>query len=173
MLLAPDVEVDSLFLDKHCAKIHDKISKALKEEENADVKFEFCGPNRGLYKFVCPNAAAKQWALDILPKLQGVFEEPKIKIVDKGIIPRMIKASLVFTDKPPNMIDLCEEIEKKNATVDTLHWRPYKNQKVKGGKTVVFIGIDESSVKALKAMGFRAYYETGRIKITVQESNIK
>lgn len=79
----------------------------------------------------------------------------------------MIKASLVFNDKPSNMIDLCEELEKKNDTIETLYWRPYNIKKIKGGKSVMFIGIDESSVKALKDIGSRPYYETGRIKITI------
>lgn len=83
----------------------------------------------------------------------------------------MVKASITFNDKAPNPIDLFEGIENKNPTVNTLHWRTYKLQKVQGGKTVMFIGIDDGSIKALKELGNRPYFEAGRIKLTIPENN--
>lgn len=76
---------------------------------------------------------AKEWALNIVPKLTDIFEKPKIKAVDRGILPKLIRASITFNDKPPNMVDLFEGIENKNETLDTLHWRTPR-RKFKGTK---------------------------------------
>lgn len=170
VLLLPDTEEDSLFSRKHCEKLEPSVFKAIKAEINPQVKFEFCGADKGRFKFVCPNLEAKEWALSIVPKLTDIFEKPKIEAVDRGILPKLTRASITFNDKPPNMVDLFEGIENKNETLDTLHWRPYKTKKVQGNKTILFIGIDEASVTALKAIRYRPNFEHSRITITIQDN---
>lgn len=170
VLLLPDVEVDSLFSSKQCEKLQASVNKAVKAEPNPQVKFEFSGPDRGRFKFVCPNLVAKEWAMNIVGKLKDIFENPKIKAVDSGIMPKLYRASISFNDKPPNMVDLFMGIENKNETLDTLHWRQYTKKKIQDRRTIVFIGIDEASVAALKAIGFRPYFEQGRIKIKIEEN---
>lgn len=171
VLLLPDVEVESLFSIKHLEKLQASVNKVIKTETNPQVKFEFSGSDRGKFKFVCPNPIAKEWALNIVSKLTDIFDKPKIKAVDHGIVPKLHRASITFTDKPPNLVDLFEGIEAKNETLQTLHWRQYTKKKVQGNKTIIFIGIDETSVSALKAIGCRPYFEHTRIKINIQENN--
>lgn len=139
ILLVPDVEVESLFSKKHLDKLETSVRKAIKAEVNPLVKFEFCGPDRGRYKFVCPNEVAKKWALNVVAKLTNIFEKPKIIAIDKGVVPKMIRASVVFNEKPPNMVDFFEGIENKNDGINTLHWRTYNRKKIQGNKTVIFI----------------------------------
>lgn len=162
VLLLPDVEEESLFSTKHLEKLQASVNKVIRAETNPQVKFEFSGPDRGKFKFVCPNLIAKEWALNIVIKLTDIFAKPKIKAVDRGIVPKLYRASISFDDKPSNLVDLFEGIEAKNETLNTLHWRQYTTRKAKGNKTsktIIFIGIDEVSVAALKAIGSRPYFE--------------
>ncbi|KAG4076861.1 hypothetical protein HA402_006571 [Bradysia odoriphaga] len=169
VLVAP-ADDECIFSKTQGDKIAGKVAAALKAEENSDVKIEFSGPDRGQFKFVCSNESAKKWAMSILPKLEGLFDKMKLKIIDQGIIPKLVKASCIFNNKVPNFVDFCEEMERKKDNLDTLHWPPYNNSKIKGERTILFFGIDEASSAALKNIGFRPYYETGRIKITVVQN---
>lgn len=49
VLLLPDTEEDSLFSKKHCEKLQPSVFKAIKAEINPQVKFEFCGADRGRF----------------------------------------------------------------------------------------------------------------------------
>lgn len=171
ILLLPDVEEESLFSKKHLEKLDVSVRKVIKAEANPQVKFEFCGPDRGRYKFVCPNEVAKEWALGIVPKLTDIFEKPKVLAVDGGLVPKLVRASIIFNGKPPNMVDFFEGIENKNIGLKTLHWRTYTKKKIQGNKSIIFIGIDEASVDTLKSLGFRPYFEQGRIRISITDNN--
>lgn len=116
VLLVPDSETASLFSKKQMEKIHSSVGIAVKAEDNKDVKFEYSGPDRGKYKFVCPNETAKQWALNVVQKLAGLPDKIKIKAIDQGVLPKMIRASVTFSDKPPDALDLFEGIDERNET---------------------------------------------------------
>lgn len=111
--------------------------------------------------------------MNIIPKLTNLWDDPKIKAIDGGITQKMVRGSVGFNGEPPNMLDFLDDIEVKNENLDTLHWRIYSRKKVQGGKTIIFIGIDEASVGVPKEINFRPYYETGRIQITGEQQQLK
>lgn len=158
-----------LFSPKHGEKITQSVQEAIKTEADPEVKFEFTGFDRGRYKLVCTKDPTRQWAMGIIPKLKGLWNDAKIKAVDVGIIPKLIKASITFTGRAPETLTLFEGIENKNEGIETLHWRAYRHMKVRGDKTVIFLGIDEASLKPLRDLGYRPYFEGGRIRIVIKD----
>ncbi|KAG4075244.1 hypothetical protein HA402_013143 [Bradysia odoriphaga] len=129
------------------------------------IKFDFCKFERGRFKFVCPNAESKAWALNITQLLTNLWPDPHIKAVDHGTVPKMIRASVTFSNPVPDTLEFFEDIDLKNESIDTNEWRVYGKRKIQGNKTVFFIGVDEASVDALKAIGGRPYFANGRTKI--------
>lgn len=168
--LVPDLENVHLFSKAHLDILHKSIIEALKACKNPKVVYEFCNPDRGRYKFVCPNEEAKEFAMNIIPTLKNLWPNPKIKAIDCGSIPRMVRASVVFNNPPPEILDFFEDIDLKNETIDTNEWRIYNKKKIQGNKTIFFIGIDEKSVEDLKAIGNRPYFVNGRTKITIENN---
>lgn len=167
--IAPDVDGVHLFSSKHGEKLTQSVQGAIKAEVDPEIKFEFTGFDRGRYKFVCSNEPSRIWAVGIIPMLKELWEDAKLKLLDIGIVSKMIKATTTFTGRAPETLTLFEGIEKKNPNIDTLHWRAYKHMKVSGNKTVIFLGIDEESLKPLKEVGLRPYFEGGRIKIVIKD----
>lgn len=70
-------------------------------------------------------------------------------------------------------MEFFDDIELKNETVDTNYWRPFKAQKMKGNRTILFFGIDEKSAKDLKAIGFKPYFAMEKIRISVDDDKRK
>lgn len=165
--LVPDLEGIHLFSEKHGPKLKNSVFKQLKLVKDPKIKFEYCDFYRGRFKFVCPNVETKEYAMNIVPKLTELWADPHIKAIDCGIVPKMIRASVTFNNPAPETLEFFEDVDLKNETIDTNEWRVYNKKKVQGNKTVIFIGIDEQSVEALKAIGFRPYFANGRTKITV------
>lgn len=108
---------------------------------------------------MCPSEEANLWAIQ------------KIKAIDCGAVPKMLRASVAFNNPAPDTLDFFEDVEFKNDTIDTSEWRVYNKKKIQGNTTVVFIDIDEKSFDDLKAIGFRPYYANGRTKITIDSTN--
>lgn len=169
--LVPDIENIHLFTRSHLDVLHKSVMVALKACKNPNVKFDFCLPERGRYKFICPNEDAKDFAMNIVPTLTDLWPNPKIKAIDCGNVPRMIRASVIFSNPPPETLDFFEEIDFKNENIDTNNWRAYGKKKIQGNKTVIFIGVDDLSVENLKAIGFRPYFANGRTRITIENTN--
>lgn len=169
--LVPDLENIHLFSKAHLEIIHSSVLKALKACKDPNVKFDFCKPDRGQYKFVCPNEEAKAFAMNIVEHLENLWADSKIKAVDHGDVPKMIRATVTFNNPPPEILEFFEDIDFKNESIDTNDWRVYTKKKIQGNKTVVFIGVDEKSVEDLKAIGSRPYFENGRTKISIDNTN--
>lgn len=165
--LVPDLEDVHFFSKTHLELIHKNVVKVLKNEKNPNVKYDFCNQERGKYKFVCPNQDSKNFAMKIVPLLQELWADPKIKATDDGEIPRMVRASITFDNPMPEMLEFFEEIECKNDDIDTNEWRIYSRKKIQGNRTVTFLGVDEASVEKLRAVGFRPYYASSRIRINI------
>lgn len=89
VLLLPDSEEVNLFSSKHGEKLSPSVINAIKLETNPEIKFDWTGFERGRYKMVCPNLATKEWALLIVPRLNNLWEDHKIKAIDAGVIPKM------------------------------------------------------------------------------------
>lgn len=157
-----------MFSAGHLEMIHGSVQNVLKEEKDPNIKFDFCNFERGRYKLVSPNTAARDFALNIVPLViarlnKERWRDPKIKAVDCGEVPGMIRASIVFNDPAPEVLDFFEDIDLKNETIDTNNWRVYGRKTICGKKTVIFIGVDEKSEADLKAS--RPYFANGRTKI--------
>ncbi len=123
--LVPDIENVHLFTPAHLEILNKSVLRAHKEYEDPNIKFDYCQPERGRFKFVCPNEDAKNFALKIVPLLKNLWKDPKIKAIDCGEIPKIIKAGVTFKNPPPDMLEFFEDIEKKNETIDTNEWRIY------------------------------------------------
>lgn len=169
--LVPDLEDVHLFSKTHLEIIHKSVVKVLKAEKNPKIKFDFCNPERGRYKMVCPNQESKEFALNIVSLLQDLWQDPKTKATDDGPIPKLVSASITFANPAPEMLNFFEDIEHKNEEIDTNEWRFYSKKKIQGNRTVAFIGVDVASVEKLKATGFRPYYESSRIRINIDDRN--
>lgn len=167
--LVPDIEDVHLFSKEHGHLIHKSVLAQLKKAEDPLVKFEYCDFERGRYKFVCPNLTAKEWAMNIVPNLQDLWKNPKLKAIDCGETPRLIRATAIVDNPPPDTLDFFDDIEFKNDNIDTNNWRPFNKKKI-GNKTIFFFGIDEKSVKDLKTIGFKPYFAHSRIKISIEEN---
>lgn len=169
--LVPDIEDVQLFTDKHGIKLHTSVMNELKKVKDPNIKFDYCDFERGRYKFICPNEVAKNWAMNIVPLLTGLWENPQIKAIDFGIVPKMVRASVVFQNPPPQPLDFFEDVDFKNENIDTVDWRIYKRKPIEGKKTIFFIGIDEKSVNDLKDIGYKPYYANGRTRIKIENKN--
>lgn len=164
--LVPDIEDIHLFSKPHLDILNKSVLVAQKEVKDPNIKFDFCKPERGRFKFVCPNEASRDYAIGIVPMLKNLWKEPKIKAVDCGIIPKMIRATITFDNPVPDMLEVFDYIDSRNDTIDTNEWRIYGRKPLRGNKTAVFIGVDEKSVADLKAIGQKPYFASGKIKIS-------
>lgn len=164
--LVPDIEEVHLFSKAHLELVHKSVLKAHKEANNPIIKFDFCKPERGRYKFVCPNEERRDFANNIVPLLKNLWKDPKIQAIDYGEVPRMIRGSVTFENPPPEMLDFFEDVDLLNETIDTNDWRVYGRKPARGNKTAVFIGMDEKSVADLRAIGSKPYFASGRVKIS-------
>lgn len=167
--LVPDIEDIHLFSKAHGSIIHNSVKMQLKKVNDPDVKFDFCDFERGRYKFVCPNQNAKEWAMNVVPKLTDLWKDPKIKAIDCGEVPRLVRATAIVDNPAPETLEFFDDIEFKNESIDTNNWRPFNKKRIQGDRTIFFFGIDEVSVKDLKAIGFKPYFANSRIKITIEE----
>ncbi|KAJ6649229.1 hypothetical protein Bhyg_04463, partial [Pseudolycoriella hygida] len=95
------------------------------------------------------------------------WKDPKIKSLDQGEQPKMVRATITFAGPVPEILDFFEDIDLKNDSIDTNEWRVYGRKKLRGNKTNIFIGVDEKSAQNLKAIGFKPYFANGRTKINL------
>lgn len=102
--------------------------------------------------------------------LTDLWADPLIIAVDCGLVPKTIRATVTFPNPAPETLEFFEDIDLKNDSVDTNEWRAYGKKKIPGNKTVIFLGVDEASVEALKRIGFRPYFAHGRIKVTIDNN---
>lgn len=140
--LVPDIDDVHLFSKGHLDMMHTSVLKAHKEANDPNIKFDFCKPERGRYKFVCPNEETRQFANNIVPLLKNLWKDPKIKSIDFGEVPKMIRGAVTFDNPPPEMLDFFENVDLLNDTIDTNDW----SKPARGNKTTVFIGMDEESL---------------------------
>lgn len=168
--LVPDIEDVHLFSKAHGDIIHKSVLRQLKECTNHNVKFEFCRPDRGRYKFVCPNNDAKTWAMNVVGQLKELWPDPKIKAIDCGVMPKIVRASITFNNPAPEAFDFFEEVDMKNDTIDTNEWRVYGKKRQPGNKSIMYIGVDEKSVSDLKGIGFKVYFSNGRTRINIDSN---
>ncbi|KAJ6642941.1 hypothetical protein Bhyg_07897 [Pseudolycoriella hygida] len=142
--LVPDIEDVHLFTKKHGEILTASVKSQLSKE-----------------------AKAKEWALNVVPKLSGLWKDSKIKSIDCGEVPRLIRATAIFDNPAPEILDFFDEIELKNETIDTNDWRPFNRKEIQGDRTIVFFGVDEKATWDLKAIRFRLYFSNGRIRISI------
>lgn len=111
--------------------------------------------------------------MNVVPLLTDLWKDPKLKEIDCGEMPRLMRATVIFENPAPDVFDFFDEIELKNDTIDTNHWRPFNKRKIQGDRTIAFFGVDEKAVMDLKAIGFRPYFSNSRIRISIDDENRK
>lgn len=165
--IVPDIEDIHLFTKAHGSIIHNSVKAQLKKVNDPEVKFDFCDFDRGRYKFVCPNLTAKAWAMNVVPILTDLWKDPKIKAIDCVEVPRLVRATAIVDNPAPDTLEFFDDIDLKNEGIDTNNWRPFNRKKLGLEKTILIFGIDEQSAKNLKAIGYKPYFASSRIRISI------
>ncbi|KAJ6642638.1 hypothetical protein Bhyg_07591, partial [Pseudolycoriella hygida] len=152
--------------------IEEELTKALfASGKMGTLDFEHCGYDRGLYRTISRNTETRDWVISITPTLNfEKWPEAKLKPVQAGSPPKMIRASIVLAYPTPNYSEVFEIIDSRNPSVDTKFWRLYKKHKVEKGKQLWNIGIDENSAKAIKAKDYSVQYGLNQLKISIHDA---
>lgn len=133
------------------------------------IDFEHCGYERGLYRAISLNNETLEWVISTIPTLKfKEWPEAKIKTIEAGTPPKMVRASINLTFPTPNFGEVFDIINARNPSIDTKFWRLYKMHKVEKGKQMWNIGVDEESAK----MNFNVQYGLNSLKISIHESKI-
>lgn len=113
MDILPEVEDNLLFTKEHCRIIKAKLNEALfASEEIAELKFSFSDYDRGRYRVVCLNPASKEWVIQTVPTLTGLWKDAKLKIVQAGTPPKLLRATFTLRFPSPEPGAIFSALEK-------------------------------------------------------------
>ncbi|KAJ6639807.1 Xaa-Pro aminopeptidase ApepP [Pseudolycoriella hygida] len=98
--------------------IEEELTKALFASGKMEtLDFEHCGYDRGLYRTISRNTETRDWVFSITPTLNfEKWPEAKLKPVQAGSPPKMIRASIVLAYPTPDYSEVFEIIDSRNPS---------------------------------------------------------
>ncbi|KAJ6639279.1 hypothetical protein Bhyg_12022, partial [Pseudolycoriella hygida] len=145
-------------------KISTAVLKEILQAENIhEIKFEDSYNDRGKYRYICSSATTREWLIAIIPKITP-WGNAKIKPVYQGPPPTLIKHTITVSMPSLDPGDILSLISAQNPTIDTSKWKCVHRSKAMNGKQVWTIGVEDSSIEALKDADYRPYVGAHRIK---------
>lgn len=155
--------------------IEEELTKALFASNDLEaLEFDHCGYERNLYRTISSNVETRNWVVATIPGLKfESWPEAKLKIIETGETPKMVRASILLDYPTPDFGEVFSIIEARNRGINTKFWRVYKKNKVEKGKQLWNIGIDEESSKTIKNLGFFVQYGLKKLKISIPDGKPK
>lgn len=157
-----------MFTDHQLKTLGISLTRALYSAENfPELKFEFSGPERGKYRIICSNAATRDWTIDIIPRLEGLWTGANLRIVQPGPPPTLIRATVQMSMPTMEPNDFFTIIGAQNPTINTSNWKLFNRNKPVGGKQLWVIGVDDTTIQPLRDIGCRPYCGMNRVRINL------
>ena len=117
-----DTEEEQLFTREHSDLIEEELTKALSNSDNSahlsKLDFDFCGFDRGIFRTINRNNETREWVLKTIPTL--TFEKgpkAKIKTVEAGAPPKLVRSSITLKFPTPKFGELCDIVEARKHKV--------------------------------------------------------
>lgn len=121
-------------------------------------------------KVECVDKRSQQWLLDIISKLTDYKNEPFVaySLADR---PKLSNFTVFFYGKQdPDPTSLLKRLNLSNPGLFTDRWKVlFAHNRVAG--FVLGVGVDAASLRHLKELEMRPYFEMGRVSFYVLESN--
>lgn len=124
-------------------------------------------------RLTCCNTITKEWVEQTVPTLTGLWDNAQLSLTIVGPPPDLYRASFQMphpTYDPPTLFSI---INDQNKAIDTKFWKYISRTKVDRGTQTWSIGVDESSIAALKEIGFRPHVGLGSIKMSVTKQRLQ
>lgn len=166
--IIPNSEENILFNDAQGKAIGNSINRALFSANNfADLHFESSGLDRGRYRIICADAGTRDWVLETIPRLEGLWQGADLRVVQSGAPPKLVRATVIMTLPAPEPNDFFNIIATQNPTLNTSNWKLYNRSKAQQGKQLWTIGVVEETIPALRELNFRPYCGMARVRINI------
>lgn len=140
------------------------LKEIMKTQNISQINFEDSFNDRGKYRYICSNAATRDWLVNIIPTITP-WADAKIKPVNQGPPPTLIKYIINVTLPSLDPGDVFTLMAAQNAKLDTTNWKCTYRSKADHGKQTWIVGVDEKSIEALKEIDFKPYVGTSRMKL--------
>lgn len=170
--ILPNADGEPQLSESQGKAIKSSIMRALFSDNNmAKLRFENSGLERGKYRIVCADITTKEWVIDIVPKLDGLWQGANLKVVATGPPPVLNRATVILQLPTPEPDDFFKIIATQNPTLDTTNWKLYSRSKAQNGKQQWVIGVEDNTIPELRNLNFRPYCGMTRVRITLSNFN--
>ncbi len=149
------------------------LTRALFAAENfAALKFESSGYDRGRYRTICSDTTTRDWVVGIVDRLEGLWTGADLRAVKSGAPARLVRATVNVNLPYMEPNDMFTIIATQNPDINTDNWKLYSRAKAVAGKQQWIIGVDESSIPALRNVNCRPHCGMGRIRIILPNNAV-
>ena len=134
-------------------------------------RFEKAGLIQGRFKVTCANKFSLDWLIKALPKVNTMNSGTSFKIFKFEQLPKIIKATVYFTRKQKTApVNLLAKIKTSNPGLHTERWVVLAKC-LKPDGLLLTVGLDEDSLKVLKALDYKPYFELGRVTFVISNQS--
>lgn len=155
------------FNDTQVSSLTTALLKATYERsETFKPRIYNAGYINGRYELFGADFETLNWATSIIPQLKDLWDGANIYITYAGLIPKLIRATILIPGDPVAPETFFSQISWLNGNVNTSMWRIFSRNKIgKGAGEVICFGIDEDSLAVLEKKNFLLFLGLGHLSI--------